>query len=287
VDVGDGLEGLVHQSELGWKRGIRPADVAKPGDGIEVQVLDKEGGGKKDKPGRLSLSIRALQPDPWDAHTDVLKEGTARKGRIVGTTDFGAFVELAPGIEGLLHISELGKDLKHASHAVEQGVEVHVVVERVDRKQRRISLSKLSSQEVEALEKGELDLSQRPKSLKPGSHIVVVVDRVDHAGLQIQAKGVLGKRGRGFLPNRELGSLQGERRRALAQGSEIEVKVSGTDRDGGLRCSIKGREIDEERKAVRDYRKEASKQGFGTFGDLLRSKLEEVGEQLGDGSGES
>jgi small subunit ribosomal protein S1 len=104
--------------------------------------------------------------------------------------------------------------------------------------------------------------------------VTVVVEKADHHGLFVQVKGVLGKRGRGYLPNRELGSKDGsDKRKAFAVGSELEVKIVGTDRDGSLRCSIKGKEIDDERKAVRDYRKESARQGFGTFGDLLRAKL--------------
>jgi small subunit ribosomal protein S1 len=181
-----------------------------------------------------------------------------------------------------LHISELGKDLKHASMAVKEGDELDVVIERVDPKQRRISLSKLSAAEAKAVEEGALDLSARPKSLKPGSHVTVVIDKVEHNGMQVQVRGVLGRRGRGYLPNRELGTLSGEQRRNLQPGAEIEVKVVGTDRDGGLRVSIKGKEVDEERKAVREYRKESAKQGLGTFGDLLRQKLQ----QTADGSGD-
>ena len=280
VDIGDGLEGLVHQSELSWVRGTRPADVAKPGDTLEVQVLETKPETKKDRQGRVSLSVRALLPDPWDQHE--LTPGTTRKGKVVSTTEFGAFVELAPGIEGLLHVSELGKDLKHANMAVKEGDELDVVIERVDPKQRRISLSKLSAAEAKAVEEGALDLSQRPKSLKPGSHVTVVIDKVEHHGMQVQVRGVLGRRGRGYLPNRELGSLSGEQRRNLQPGAEIEVKIVGADRDGGLRVSIKGKEVDEERKAVREYRKEAAKQGLGTFGDLLRQKLQ----QPADGSGD-
>src|SRR5690606_29742644 len=121
------------------------------------------------------------------------------------TTEFGAFLELVPGIEGLLHVSELGKDLKHANQAVQAGDELDVVIERVDPKQRRISLSKLSAAEAKAVEEGTLDLSKRPKSLKPGSHVIVVIDKVEHHGMQVQVRGVLGRRGRGYLPNRELG----------------------------------------------------------------------------------
>jgi len=274
VDLGDGLEGLVHQSELDWGRVVRPADVAKPGDEMEVEVLKAEG---KDRQARVSLSRRTLLPDPFQEHSASLEEGSARMGRVVRTTDFGAFVELAPGIEGLLHISELGQDLKHASEAISEGEQVGIVIERVDRSQRRVSLSRLSRQETKALEEGTLDLSTRPKSLKPGSHVTVVVEKVEHAGMVVQVKGVPGRRGRGFLANRELGTkVSGDRRKSGSVGSELEVKIIGTDRDGGLRCSIKGLETDEERRAVRDYRKESAKQGLGTFGDLLRGKLADM-----------
>ncbi len=275
VDIGDGLEGLVHQSELSWVRGTRPADVAKPGDEVQVKVLEVQQATRKERHGRVSLSVRALLPDPWDAHADVLEEGTARKGHVVRTTDFGAFIELAPGIEGLLHISELGKDLKHAKQVLEDGQEIDVAIDRVDRGQRRISLSRLSPVEMQALAEGTLDLSARPRSLKPGSHVTVIVDRVEHAGVQVHVKGVLGRKGRGFIPNRELGSAtQGDKRRAIQGGAEVQVKLVGIDRDGSLRCSIRGREMDEERRAVQDYRREAAKQGLGTFGDLLRAKLD-------------
>ncbi|MEM9189539.1 MAG: S1 RNA-binding domain-containing protein [Myxococcota bacterium] len=284
VDLGDGVEGLVHMSELSWNRGDRPADAVTVGQDVNVKVLkvggeedrktDNKDKRRRDRQTRVSLSIKALLPDPWEGAKEVLEEGKYRKGKVVRTTDFGAFVELSPGIEGLLHISELGKDLKHASQALDDGAEVDVVVERVDFGQRRISLSRLTPSEVKAIEAGTLDPKNRPKSLKPGSHIMVVVDRTDHHGVHVQVKGVLGRKGRGYISNRELGGAgKGERRKGLTPGTELEVKITGTDRDGSLRCSVKGREVDEERRAVREYRKEASKQGFGTFGDLLRQKL--------------
>ena len=148
-----------------------------------------------------------------------------------------------------------------------------MVVERVDRGSRRISLSKLSAADVAALERGELDPTKAPRSLKPGSHIKVTIERTEHHGIFVQVAGVLGKRGRGYVPNRELPVEGPNRKKVYAIGNEIEVKVIGTDRDGQLKCSVKGIALDEERKAVREYRKEASKKGFGTFGDLLRAKI--------------
>ena len=227
------------------------------------------------KVGKLSLSIKSASPDPWDSHGDVLKIGVPQKGTVVRTTDFGAFVELAPGIEGLLHISELGKGLKHANQALNDGQEVQVIAERVDNKQRRISLSILSEAEIAAIAAGEFDLASRPKSLKVGARLTVIIDRVEHAGINGHVKGVLGRKGRAFIPTRELGNETSskDKKGSREPGSEIAVKVIGTDRSGALRCSVKGLEIDEERRAVREYRKEAAKQGLGTFADLLKSKL--------------
>jgi len=232
---------------------------------------------RRDRTGRVSLSLRKCLPDPWEEHADAVKVGAVHKGKVTGTTDFGAFVEIAPEIEGLLHISELGGDkhLKHANEAVSEGDELDVLVERVDKGQRRISLAKLTPEELEAIQKGEIDPTVAPKSLKPGSHVTIVIDRVEHHGCMAHVKGVIGKRGRAYLPNRELPDGSGDRKKSFGQGKEVQAKIVGKDRSGALRVSVKGRQIDEERKAVREYRKEAAKQGgFGTFGDLLRSKLD-------------
>jgi small subunit ribosomal protein S1 len=275
VDLGDGLDGLVHMSEVSWSRGVKVHDVAKVGDEVDVEVLKIQPSSRKDRFGRVSLSMRACQPDPWDAAADTLRPGMPVKGKVARTTEFGAFVEIKENIEGLLHISELGgsRELTHAKQAVSEGDEIDVVIERVDREQRRISLSKLSEADARAIEAGEIEVGKAPGSLKPGSHISVIVKRVEHGGAQVQVDGILGKRGRGFIPNRELQDVGSDKRRGLSQGDVVEVKIIGTERDGTLRCSIRARLLDEERKAVRDYRKESAKQGLGTFGDLLKAKL--------------
>ncbi len=275
VDLGDGLDGLVHMSEVSWGRGVRPQDAAKVGDEVDVEVLKVQQASRKDRFGRVSLSMRACQPDPLEAAKDIIRPGMPIKGKVVRTTDFGAFIELHENIEGLLHISELGgnRELTHAKQAVTEGDEIHVVVERVDRQQRRISLSKLSEADAAAIEAGEIEVGKAPRSLKQGSIVSVIVKRVDHSGVQVQVDGMLGKRGRGFIPGRELQDVRDDKRKGVSQGDVIEVKVIGTERDGTLRCSIRARLLDDERKAVREYRKESAKQGLGTFGDLLKAKL--------------
>lgn len=278
VDIG-GIEGLVHQSELSHGFGIKPADVAKVGDEVQVQVLrvGSDPGRKSEKRERVtrvSLSMKALQADPWDDAAEAVAEGTVREGKVTRTTDFGAFIELAPNIEGLLHISELGRDLQHADQAIAEGETVFVVVERADRKSRRISLSRLSDSELSDYREGKLSNEGSTKSLRPGARIEVVVERADHRGVYVRVAGVIGRRSRGFMPASETGTDRGsDLRKAFPPGETVEVKVIGQDRDGGLKCSVKALAIDDERRAVKDYRREASKQGFGTFGDLLRAKL--------------
>jgi small subunit ribosomal protein S1 len=286
VDIGAGVDGLVHQSELSYAHGVKPSDVAQVGDEVEVQVLRvgaepqrADRGARRDRLARVSLSMKALLPDPWDAHADVLSEGSARMAKVTRTTDFGAFMELVPQIEGLLHITELGRDLRHANQAVKEGDELPVVVERVDKGARRITLSKLSQQEYDeyqaAVAAGTATGEDAPRSVRPGSRIKVKVVRAEGRGLVVRVAGVLGKRARGYIPGSELGGgdRSGDLRKSYPQGSEIEVKVVGIDRDGGLRCSPKALVVDDERRAIKDYRRDAAKQGFGTFGDLLRAKL--------------
>ncbi len=274
VDIGDGLEGLVHLSELGWGRGIRPYDVGPIGTEVEVQVTKVVPISRKERFGKIGLSLRACQPDPWDQHAAILHEGHAQLAKVTRTAEFGAFLELAPGLDGMLHISELGgRDLKHAGQVLKDGDSLAVMIERIDRQARRISLSKLSPVEAEALASGSW-ASQTGKAPKPGTLVNVVIEKVEHHGITVQVEGVPGRRGRGYLGNRDLGEYGGEKRRLLVPGYKLEAKIVGTDRDGGLKVSVKAKQIDEERNAVREYKRESARQGFGTFGDLLRAKLQ-------------
>lgn len=280
VDIG-GIEGLVHMSEVSWDRSVKPSDVARPGDEIDVQVLrvggdDRRGEGRDRRDGRVGLSIKALLPDPWTQHAAELEEGQVKKGKVNRTAEFGAFVEIAPGIEGLLHVSELGRDLKHANERVKDGEEIYVVVERIDARAKRVSLSRLSEQGIKAFEEGQL-AGEGAKAIRPGQSVKVKVERVEPVGIFVQVEGVIGKRGRGFISNSEAGTERGtDHRKKFPVGTELDVKVVGLDRDGGLRLSRKGFYQDEERRAVQSYRREAATKGFGTFGDLLRSKLEKT-----------
>jgi small subunit ribosomal protein S1 len=141
VDLG-GLEGMLHVSEIGYSRLAHPGEALQVGQEVEVQIIKVEKGKDERRP-RISLSRRALERDPWNEAADQFPEGTEMTGRVMRLESFGAFVEIAPGIEGLVHISEMGANrrLNHARDAVQAGQEVQVRVLGVDPGKRRISLS--------------------------------------------------------------------------------------------------------------------------------------------------
>ena len=141
VDIG-GVDGLLHVTDMSWARVNKPADLLKAGDHIEVQILkiEQQGTGKRGR--RISLGMKQLQADPWTAVVDKYKAGERVRGSVTRVTDFGAFVELEPGIEGLIHLSELSwsKKVRKPEDVVKPGDAVEVVVLGVNGAERRISL---------------------------------------------------------------------------------------------------------------------------------------------------
>jgi small subunit ribosomal protein S1 len=141
VDIG-GVDGLLHVTDMSWGRVNKPADLLKLGDHIDVQVLkiEQQGTGKRGR--RISLGMKQLQTDPWTAAADKFKAGERVRGAVTRVTDFGAFVELEPGIEGLIHLSELSwsKKVHKPADVVKAGDVVEVVVLGVNPVERRISL---------------------------------------------------------------------------------------------------------------------------------------------------
>ena len=141
IDLG-GLEGMLHVSEIGHSRLAHPNEVLQVGQEVEVQVIKIEKG-KEDKRPRISLSRKSLERDPWRDVADRFPEGAELNGRVMRLESFGAFVEIAPGIEGLVHISEMGsgRRLTHSREAAQIGQDVRVRVLGVDPVKRRISLT--------------------------------------------------------------------------------------------------------------------------------------------------
>ncbi|MFO7459138.1 MAG: 30S ribosomal protein S1 [Desulfatiglandales bacterium] len=142
VEIFPNLEGMVHISELSWSRVEKPGDVVQVDDPVMVRVMSVEHGGKSDQP-RISLSMKLVTGDPWLQADGKFQIGEKIKGKVVRCTKFGAFVEIAPGIEGLVHISEMSyrKRVVRAEDVANPGDVVHVVVKEVDLPKKRISLS--------------------------------------------------------------------------------------------------------------------------------------------------
>src|SRR3954452_20303129 len=136
VDIG-GVDALLHVADISWGRVNKPADVLKVGDKVEARILKVDPAKK-----RISLGLKQLQPHPWDLVADKYKVGERVKGTVTRITDFGAFVELEKGIEGLVHLSEMSwsKKVRRPADVVKAGEQVEVVVLGVNAADRRISL---------------------------------------------------------------------------------------------------------------------------------------------------
>lgn len=131
-----GVEGLVHVTELGYKRGSKPKDLYKKGDHISAKVLKIN-----TENGKVSLSIKAILPDPWESITERFTAGTVFTGPVTSLTDFGAFVELEPGIEGLIHVGDLSwKRIKSPKDVLQKGQVVTAIVIDINTEKKRISL---------------------------------------------------------------------------------------------------------------------------------------------------
>jgi len=138
VDLG-GVDGLIHISDLSWGQVKHPSEVVKPGEIVEVKVLKVQ---QTDGKTRVSLGLKQVQPDPWDQVPDQFPEKSTHRVRVVRLADFGAFVELAPGVEGLIPISEMAWSRIHKpAEVVQVGDVVDAVVIRVEPKRHRIALS--------------------------------------------------------------------------------------------------------------------------------------------------
>ena len=167
VDLG-GIEGMLHVSEMGYSRVEKPEDVLQMGQTIEVAVLKVEPGEKGE---RISLSLKALENDPWTGATANLHEGSRVKGKITRLQPFGAFVEIAPAVEGLVHISELGagRRINHPKEVVSEGQEVEAVVLILDHERRRMSLSLAASNDGTAEDVADAKRAAAPASNKLGT----------------------------------------------------------------------------------------------------------------------
>ena len=260
VELEEGIEGLVHVSEMDWtNRNVHPNKVCHVGDEIEVMVLDVDSDRR-----RVSLGIKQCNANPWEEFAAIHKKGDQITGQIKSITDFGVFIGLDGGIDGLIHLSDLSWDEtgEDVARNYNKGDEVTAVVLAVDADRERISLGLKQSQSDPFV----AFVSENPK----GSLVKGTVESVDVKAATIKlADGV-----EGMLRATELSrDYVEDARMLLNEGDSVEVKVTSIERkDRRITLSIKAMELDRESQAVKDYGTQAI--GTTSLGDKLKEQLD-------------
>lgn len=260
VELEEGIEGLVHVSEMDWtNRNVHPNKVCHVGDEIEVMVLDVDSDRR-----RVSLGIKQCNANPWEEFAAIHKKGDQITGQIKSITDFGVFIGLDGGIDGLIHLSDLSWDEtgEDVARNYNKGDEVTAVVLAVDADRERISLGLKQSQSDPFV----TFVSENPK----GSLVKGTVESVDVKAATIKlADGV-----EGMLRATELSrDYVEDARMSLNEGDAVEVKVTSIERkDRRITLSIKAMELDRESQTVKDYGTQAI--GTTSLGDKLKEQLD-------------
>ncbi len=139
VELESGVEGLVHVSEMSWSKRVKhPSKIVNPGDNVEVEVLSVD-----PKARRISLGMKQIQDNPWQTLNDRYQVGSRVHGRVRNLTDFGAFIEIEDGVDGLVHVSDISwsRRIKHPSEVLKKGQEIDAIITSIDVENRRLSLS--------------------------------------------------------------------------------------------------------------------------------------------------
>ncbi|MEJ2691684.1 MAG: S1 RNA-binding domain-containing protein, partial [Candidatus Thiodiazotropha sp.] len=265
VEIEEGVEGLVHVSEMDWTNKIvHPSKIVALGDEVEVMVLDID-----EERRRVSLGVKQCKSNPWDEFAATHNKGDHVSGSIKSITDFGIFIGLDGGIDGLIHLSDISWDDEgeEAVRKFKKGDEVETVVLSVDPERERISL-------------GIKQLAQDPFSSfvaanEKGSIVKGTVAEVDPKGAVIS----LGDGVEGYLRASELSRDRVEDARTiLKEGKEIEAKFLGVDRKNRtISLSIKAKDADEEAAAIKGYARDAAT-SVPTLGDLLKEQMDNQGD---------
>ncbi|RDH84354.1 MAG: 30S ribosomal protein S1 [endosymbiont of Escarpia spicata] len=265
VEIEEGVEGLVHVSEMDWtNKNIHPSKVVSLGDEVEVMVLDID-----EERRRVSLGIKQCKSNPWDEFATTHNKNDHVSGNIKSITDFGIFIGLDGGIDGLVHLSDISWDDvgEEAVRDFKKGDEVETVVLSVDPERERISLG------IKQLAKDPFSAFVAANT--KGSLVNGVVAEVDPRGAVITlADGV-----EGYLRASELSRDRVEDARSmLKEGDKIEAKFLGVDRKNRtLSLSIKAKDADEETAAIKGYARDAATSA-PTLGDLLKEQMDNQGD---------
>jgi small subunit ribosomal protein S1 len=262
AELEEGVEGLIHVSEMSWSKKTRhPSKIVAVGDEVEVAILNIDADAK-----RISLGMNQLQPNPWDLVAENYPVGAIIEGKIKNITDFGIFIGIEEGIDGLIHVSDLSwtERIKHPSEKYTKGDTIQAVVLKIDRENERFSLG------ITQLEPDpwQSTIEQYPV----GSTVEGKITNVTDFGIFVEVQeGIEGLVHVSEISREKIDTPVG----MYNVGDTLETKVinvSAKDRKIGL--SIKALTDSPAEGSLRDYKKE-QKSGPSTLGDLFQSKLEE------------
>jgi small subunit ribosomal protein S1 len=259
VEIEEGVEGLVHVSEMDWtNKNVNPAKVVHVGQEVEVMVLDID-----EERRRISLGVKQCKANPWKEFADNYNRGDKVSGQIKSITDFGIFIGLAGGIDGLVHLSDISWDMpgEEAVRSYQKAQQIDAMVLSIDPERERISLG------IKQLAKDPFSayIAEHPKN----SVVKGVVREVD-------AKGAIIDLGNGVDGQLRASDISRDRvedaRLVLKVGDEVEARFTGVDRKGrSISLSIKAKDIHEEQEAMQNYRTDSP---TGTsLGDLLKEQI--------------
>lgn len=261
AELEEGVEGLIHVSEMSWSKKTRhPSKIVTVGDEVEIAILNIDADAK-----RISLGMKQLQPNPWDLVAENYPVGAIIEGKIKNITDFGIFIGIEEGIDGLIHVSDLSwtERIKHPSEKYAKGDTIQAVVLKIDRENERFSLG------IKQLEPDpwQATIEQYPV----GSTVEGKVTNVTDFGIFVEVQeGIEGLVHVSEISREKIDTPVG----MFNVGDTLETKVinvSAKDRKIGL--SIKALTNAPGEGSMNDYKKEQS--GPSTLGDLLQSKLDE------------
>jgi len=264
VDLGAGVQGLLHVSEMSWSRMSSPSEIVKPGEEILVKVLRVD----EDKQ-KISLGLKQLSDDPWSKVGDAYKIGQQRPGRVTNVAEFGAFVELEPGVEALAHASTFAPTVSGDwSNQVAPGTSGTFEILSIDLEQKRIGVAFIveGSAPVNPTGKGR-------SGIVPGARLTGKVERHEKFGVFV----FLAPGRTGVIPISETGiAKESDVPKSFPVGTDVEVIVLEVDLSGRrIRLSAKAVMEAHEAEEVREWteRQETPAEGFGTLADKLRSAL--------------
>ncbi|MGX9966432.1 30S ribosomal protein S1 [Roseomonas sp. F4] len=258
VELEPGVEGLVHVSEMSWtKKNVHPGKIVATSQEVDVLILDVDGPKR-----RISLGLKQAQGNPWELFAEANPPGTVIEGEIRNITEFGLFVGLGPDLDGMVHMSDLSWDLpgEQAMANFEKGSTVKAKVLDVDVEKERISLG---IKQLEADPAAEvLD------RIKKGDVVTCTVTKIEPNGIEVKVDEVL----IGFIRRAELARDRGDQRPdRFAVGEKVDAKITAVDRAGRrLALTIKGKEVEEEREAVREY---GTTDSGASLGDILGAAI--------------